>query len=79
MDFQFESQHRCVWIILLGTNGTAYSNEANVNELQFQTTFFGPNYAKLARIKAKYDPDDLFIVAAGVGSERWDEWGLCTV
>ncbi|KAJ7698375.1 FAD-binding domain-containing protein [Mycena rosella] len=64
---------------LSGKNGAAYSNEADVNEPHFQTTFFGPNYAKLTRIKAKYDPDDLFIVVAGVGSERWDEWGLCTV
>ncbi|KAJ7633739.1 FAD-binding domain-containing protein [Mycena rosella] len=62
-----------------GNNSAAYSNEADVNEPHFQTTFFGPNYAKLTKIKAKYDPDDLFIVAAGVGSERWDKWGLCTV
>ncbi|KAJ7773959.1 FAD-binding domain-containing protein [Mycena metata] len=62
-----------------GNKGAAYSNEADVNEPHFQTTFFGPNYAKLTRIKAKYDPADLFIVPAGVGSERWDEWGLCTV
>jgi hypothetical protein len=64
---------------LSGKHGAAYSNEADVNEPHFQTTFFGPNYAKLTGIKAKYDPHDLFIVAAGVGSERWDEWGLCTV
>ncbi|KAF7349910.1 FAD-binding domain-containing protein [Mycena venus] len=64
---------------LSGNNGAAYSNEADVTEPHFQTTFFGPNYANLTRIKAKYDPDDLFIVPAGVGSERWDEWGLCTV
>ncbi|KAJ6556385.1 FAD-binding domain-containing protein [Mycena capillaripes] len=64
---------------LSGHHGAAYSNEADVLEPHFQTTFFGPNYAKLIRIKAKYDPDDLFIVPAGVGSERWDEWGLCTV
>ncbi|KAJ6560649.1 FAD-binding domain-containing protein [Mycena vulgaris] len=64
---------------LSGKNAAAYSNEADVNEPHFQTTFFGPNYPKLTRIKAKYDPDDLFIVTAGVGSERWDEWGLCTV
>jgi hypothetical protein len=61
-----------------GPNAGAYSNEADVTEPNFQTTFFGPNYAKLSAIKAKYDPKDLFIVRAGVGSERWDEWGLCT-
>jgi hypothetical protein len=43
------------------------------------TTFFGPNYAKLSAIKRKYDPKDLFIVTAGVGSERWDQLGICKV
>ncbi|KAJ7030517.1 FAD-binding domain-containing protein [Mycena alexandri] len=64
---------------LSGNKGAAYSNEADVIEPHFQTIFFGPNYANLARTKAKYDSADLFIVPAGVGSERWDEWGLCTV
>ncbi|KAJ7729749.1 FAD-binding domain-containing protein [Mycena metata] len=62
-----------------GPNAGSYSNEADVMEADFQTTFFGPNYVKLSAIKSKYDPGDLFIVGAGVGSERWDEWGLCTV
>ncbi|KAJ7635621.1 hypothetical protein B0H17DRAFT_1149671 [Mycena rosella] len=43
---------------LSGKNSAAYSNEADVNGPHFQTTFFGPNYAKLTKIKAKYDPDD---------------------
>ncbi|KAF8201250.1 hypothetical protein K438DRAFT_2108763 [Mycena galopus ATCC 62051] len=64
---------------IAGPNAGSYSNEADVLEPDFQTTFFGPNYAKLSAIKSKYDPDDLFIVGAGVGSERWDEWGLCKV
>ncbi|KAJ7710264.1 hypothetical protein B0H14DRAFT_3640990, partial [Mycena olivaceomarginata] len=56
---------------LSGKHGAVYLNEADVNEPYFQTTFFGPNYAKLTGIKAKYDPHDLFIVAAGVGSKQW--------
>ncbi|KAJ7158092.1 FAD-binding domain-containing protein [Mycena filopes] len=64
---------------MAGPNAGAYSNEADVFEKDFQTTFFGPNYAKLSAIKRRYDPEDLFIVRTGVGSERWDEWGLCTV
>ncbi|KAJ6559840.1 hypothetical protein B0H19DRAFT_1145899 [Mycena capillaripes] len=64
---------------LTGPHAGAYSNEADLLEPNFQTTFFGPNYAKLSAIKTRYDPDDLFIVGAGVGSERWDEWGLCKV
>jgi hypothetical protein len=60
-------------------NSGSYSNEADVREPNFQVTFFGENYARLSEIKAKYDPHDLFIVGAGVGSERWDADGLCTV
>lgn len=59
------------------TDSGAYSNEADVREPDFQTTFFGPNYARLKAVKAEYDPAGLFIVGAGVGSEDWDEAGLC--
>ena len=55
----------------------SYSNEADVREPNFQVTFFGSNYAKLKSIKKTYDPEDLFIVGAGVGSEDWDDAGLC--
>lgn len=57
----------------------AYTNEADTFERDFQTTFYGPNYARLSQIKRKFDPTDLFIVRSGVGSERWDTLGLCTV
>lgn len=57
----------------------AYSNEADVREPDFQTTFFGAGYNRLRIIKRVYDPEDMFIVGAGVGSEDWDEAGLCRV
>ena len=57
----------------------AYSNEANVEEPDFKTTFYGPNYQRLSSIKSTYDPEDLFIVRTGVGSERWDAAGMCTL
>ncbi|KAF8577475.1 FAD-binding domain-containing protein, partial [Ramaria rubella] len=60
-----------------GPGSGSYSNEADVNEPDFQTTFFGPNYARLSSIKNVYDPNALFIVGAGVGSEKWDADGLC--
>ncbi|KAF8890048.1 FAD-binding domain-containing protein [Mucidula mucida] len=63
----------------IGPDAGSYSNEADPTELNFQTTFYGPNYDKLSAIKSKYDPDDLFIVVGGVGSERWDADGFCTV
>lgn len=64
---------------LSGPAAGAYSNEADPWETNYQMTFFGPNYLKLSVIKAIYDPTDLFIVKAGVGSERWDSYGLCRI
>jgi hypothetical protein len=55
----------------------AYMNEADVLEPDFRTVFYGKNYGRLLKVKAKYDPQDVFIVGAGVGSERWDADGLC--
>jgi len=34
--------------------------------------FFGDHYATLKYIKDNYDPDRLFVVVEGVGSEDWD-------
>ncbi|KAJ6545119.1 FAD-binding domain-containing protein [Mycena sp. CBHHK59/15] len=75
----FQTQQLPILEQMSGPDAGAYSNEADVLEPHFETTFFGPNYAKLSEIKTKYDPDDLFIVGAGVGSERWDEWGICKI
>ncbi|KAI9039633.1 FAD-binding domain-containing protein [Aspergillus affinis] len=55
----------------------AYSNEANPNEVDFQKTFWGENYARLYDIKQKVDARGLFIARKGVGSEDWDDQGLC--
>jgi hypothetical protein len=38
------------------------------------TAFWG--YPQLAAVKKKYDPDGLFIVHHGVGSEEWSEDGF---
>ncbi|KZV68501.1 FAD-binding domain-containing protein [Peniophora sp. CONT] len=76
---RFTSQNVPVLAAATGEDDSgAYSNEADVREPDFQTTFFGPNYLRLSSIKAQYDPKDLFIVRAGVGSERWDSAGMCT-
>jgi hypothetical protein len=37
---------------------------------------WGPNNARLLRVKETYDPDGLFIVHHGVGSERWSPDGF---
>jgi hypothetical protein len=57
----------------------SYMNEANAYEPDFQTEFWGRNYQRLYRIKQKWDPAGLFIARKGVGSEDWDDAGLCRV
>jgi hypothetical protein len=55
----------------------AYLNEADANEADFQTSFWGENYGRLYEIKQKWDSNGLFISRRGVGSEDWDDDGLC--
>lgn len=55
----------------------AYVNEANPYEPGFQASFWGENYPRLYRIKQKWDPTGLFITRKGVGSEDWDDAGIC--
>jgi FAD/FMN-containing dehydrogenase len=46
-------------------------NEADFQQKNWQSTFYGPNYAKLKDIKKKYDPESLFYNLKSVGSEAW--------
>ncbi|GAP85609.1 putative FAD FMN-containing isoamyl alcohol oxidase [Rosellinia necatrix] len=54
-------------------NGGAYLNEADVQQPDFQSVFYGAHYPKLLNIKKRYDPDSLFYVKTGVGSDVWEE------
>ncbi|KIL58570.1 hypothetical protein M378DRAFT_313726 [Amanita muscaria Koide BX008] len=58
-------------------NSGTYFNEASLYEKDFKTTFFGSHYAQLKSIKHKYDNDDLFLVAEGVGSDDWNKSLTC--
>ena len=55
----------------------AYANEAHPYEPGFQRSFWGDNYPRLYAIKQKWDPKGRFIARRAVGSEDWDEAGLC--
>jgi len=63
-----------------GTSG-AYLNEADFQEPDWKSTFYGNNYQKLNAIKAKYDPDDMLYALGAVGSDRWvqkEDGRLCS-
>jgi FAD/FMN-containing dehydrogenase len=56
--------------------GGAYVSESNFFEDDWQHSYWGNNYARLAAVKKKYDPTGLFFVHNGVGSEEWSEDGF---
>jgi len=68
-------------ILIAATPGSGtYLNEANFRQADFQEHFFGDNYDKLLAVKKKYDPDDVFYVTTGVGSDAFvvdDSGRLC--
>lgn len=49
----------------------SYVSESNYFNAGWQRAFWGDNYARLEAVKAKYDPEGLFFVHHGVGSETW--------
>ncbi|KAM3520495.1 hypothetical protein MY4038_009400 [Beauveria bassiana] len=57
----------------------SYMNEGNGFEPDFQSSFWGDNYPALSQIKRTWDAQDFFIVQKGVGSERWDDDGICII
>lgn len=57
----------------------AYVSESNYFESGWQRSYWGSNYPRLAAIKNRYDPDGLFVVHNGVGSEQWSADGFARV
>jgi FAD/FMN-containing dehydrogenase len=54
----------------------SYVSESDYFERDWQHAFWGVNYPRLASAKRKYDPNSLFFVHHGVGSEEWSSDGF---
>ena len=54
----------------------SYVSEAGFFDPQWRRRYWGPNYKRLSAVKKKYDPDGLFFVHHGVGSEEWSADGF---
>ncbi len=57
-------------------NPGSYVSESNYFAADWQGAFWGANYPRLRKVKDKYDPDGLFFVHHGVGSEDWSPDGF---
>jgi FAD/FMN-containing dehydrogenase len=54
----------------------SYVSESNYFERSWQDAYWGSNYQQLLSVKNRYDPDCLFFVHNGAGSEQWDKEGF---
>jgi FAD/FMN-containing dehydrogenase len=54
----------------------SYVSESNYFNRAWQNEYWGENYPKLRTIKSKYDPEGMFFVHHGVGSEDWSADGF---
>jgi FAD/FMN-containing dehydrogenase len=60
----------------LAPNAGSYVSESDFFDPSWQHSFWGTNYPRLLAVKRKYDPDGLFFVHHGVGSEEWSTDGF---
>ena len=54
----------------------SYVWETDYFQPHWQDAFWGENYDRLLAVKSKYDPDGLFFLHHGVGSEDWSVDGF---
>ncbi len=63
-------------LLQLVPNAGSYLSEGNYFDPEWQASFWGGNYPRLAAAKRRYDPGGLFFVHHGVGSEAWSDDGF---
>lgn len=54
-----------------GPWGAAYVNEGDLYEPDWQTAYWGDNYARLVQVRRKWDPKGVFYAQTTPGTERW--------
>jgi len=54
----------------------SYVSESNYFNRDWQSAYWGQHHERLRAIKTQYDPEGLFFVHNGVGSEDWSVDGF---
>ncbi|HEY5224916.1 MAG TPA: FAD-binding oxidoreductase [Microbacteriaceae bacterium] len=65
-----------LYLLVAKEDAGAYVSESNYFDTDWQHSYWGSNYARLHTVKETYDPDGLFFVHNGVGSEHWSADGF---
>ncbi|KAF2639858.1 FAD/FMN-containing isoamyl alcohol oxidase-like protein MreA [Massarina eburnea CBS 473.64] len=55
-----------------GPDGAAYVNEGDLNEPNWQYTYWGDKYPKLLETRKKWDPEGVFYAKTTPGTEDWE-------
>ena len=63
-------------LLALIPDAGSYLSESDFFDVRWRESFWGPNYPRLLAVKRAYDPDGLFFVHHGVGSEDWSADGF---
>jgi len=63
-------------LLKVAPDAGSYVSESDYFLRDWQQRFWGSNYPRLAAAKRRYDPEGLFFVHHGVGSEAWSADGF---
>lgn len=66
-------------LLTVAPDAGSYVSESDYFEEDWQRSFWGSNYPRLAAVKREYDPNGLFFVHHGVGSEEWSADGFTRI